>query len=245
MEPVTDAEVAYWDRWNATYRRPEALDQVSLDQARAVHEAVGRLGRQGLRILDIGCGTGWLVDQLLQYGAATGIDVSRAAIADAQRRTPGAVFISGDVLDQQLPEASFDCIVSLETLPHVSDQEGFMRELRRLVVPGGLIVVVVQNGAVLGKHGRVPEKDALVRRNWPTPDRLRELSAIVGDVVALRTITPQGDASWRRIFTSKKLRDALGPVGVRWHRVLERIGWGRTLVVEIRARSGPDRDTAA
>ncbi|PFG44214.1 3-demethylubiquinone-9 3-methyltransferase [Isoptericola jiangsuensis] len=235
MEPVSDDEVAYWDRWNATHRRPEALDQVSLDQSRAVHAAIGRLARTDLRVLDIGCGTGWLVDELLRYGSVTGIDVSRDVIAEARRRTPRATFLSGDVLAGELPSGAFDCIVSLETLPHVSDQGAFMRELRRLVVPGGLIVLAVQNGAVLGKHGRVPDQDPRVRRRWPTPESLRELAGQAGTVVSLRTITPQGDASWRRVFTSKKLRDALGPVGLRWHAHLERIGWGRTLVVEIRA----------
>ncbi|MEG3614429.1 class I SAM-dependent methyltransferase [Isoptericola haloaureus] len=236
MEPVTDAEVGYWDEWNARHRQPDGLDQVPLDQARAVHRAVRGLDRTDLRLLDIGCGTGWLVDQLVDYGEATGIDISRDVITRARQRTPAATFISGDILVERLPARSFDVIVSLETLPHVSDQEAFMRELARLIVPGGLIVVAAQNAAVLGKHGRFPPQDPRARHERPTPQRLRELAGLAGDVVAVRTITPQGDASWRRVFTSKKLRDLLGPLGIRWHRHLERRGWGRTLVAEIRGR---------
>lgn len=236
MDHVADAEAAYWDEWNARHRRPGTLDQVPLDQARAIHRGVRRLGRTDLRLLDIGCGTGWLVDQLLEYGDVTGIDVSRDVIVEARQRTPRATFITGDVLVGQLPAARFDVVVSLETLPHVSDQEAFMRELARLIAPGGLIMIAAQNGAVLGRHGRLPPPDPRARSDRPGPQRFRDLAEMAGEVVSIRTITPQGDASWRRVLTSKRLRDVLGPVGRLWHRVLERLGWGRTLVAEVRGR---------
>jgi SAM-dependent methyltransferase len=100
---------------------------------------------RGKRVLDAACGEG--------YGAALvaadalsvlGVDVSSEAIAHARSRytLPQLRFEQADVtaLDQ-LPAASFDLILSFETLEHLHAQEAMLRGFRRLLAPGGLLLV--------------------------------------------------------------------------------------------------------
>lgn len=99
---------------------------------------------RGLRVLDAACGEGY--GSALVAGVAEsvlGLDVSSEAIAHARARyaQPTLRFEQADVtaLDQ-LPAASFDLILSFETLEHLHAQEAMLRGFRRLLAPGGLLL---------------------------------------------------------------------------------------------------------
>ena len=87
------------------------------------------------KLLDIGCGTGWLAEKFPSY---TGIDGSPEAVEIA--RGLGRNVIEGDV-DKPLPFAdeSFDGVVMKDLLEHVADPVGLVREARRVVRPGGRV----------------------------------------------------------------------------------------------------------
>jgi SAM-dependent methyltransferase len=86
-------------------------------------------------LLDLGCGTGWLADHFEHY---TGIDGSEDAVAEAQRRGRN---VSHADLDQplRLEDASFDAVVMKDVLEHVGDPVALVREVRRVLRPGGLV----------------------------------------------------------------------------------------------------------
>lgn len=104
-----------------------------------------RLAR-GRRVLDAACGEGYGSALLARVAASVlGVDISPQAIAHAESRyagTPHLRFEAGDAtaLDH-LPDASFDLIVSFETLEHVSAQERMLDGFRRLLAPDGVLVV--------------------------------------------------------------------------------------------------------
>jgi SAM-dependent methyltransferase len=86
-------------------------------------------------LLDLGCGTGWLADHFEHY---TGVDGSEDAVAEARRRGRN---VSHADLDQplRLEDASFDAVVMKDVLEHVGDPVALVREVRRVLRPGGLV----------------------------------------------------------------------------------------------------------
>jgi SAM-dependent methyltransferase len=97
---------------------------------------------QGTRILDAGCGSGRNMIELAHHGAVTGIELSQTSAELAQARHAGEV-IAGSVLEMPLPDDSFDLAVSLDVIEHLEDDLGALRELRRVVAPGGSLLVTV------------------------------------------------------------------------------------------------------
>ena len=94
------------------------------------------------RILDAGCGSGRNMVELARHGHVTGVELSPASVGLARERNAGEV-IAGSVLDMPLESDSFDLAVCLDVIEHLADDVGALRELRRVVVPGGSLLVTV------------------------------------------------------------------------------------------------------
>jgi 2-polyprenyl-3-methyl-5-hydroxy-6-metoxy-1,4-benzoquinol methylase len=87
------------------------------------------------RILDAGCGEGFVVSYLLQETdglTITGIDCSLEAIAMARQMVPGVLFDAGDLREMPYGGDSFDLVMCLEVLEHLPDPHKGLRELRRV-----------------------------------------------------------------------------------------------------------------
>jgi ubiquinone biosynthesis O-methyltransferase len=100
----------------------------------------------GLRILDVGCGDGILALELSRRGAhATGVDVSERMIAAARKRaerhedTVG--FEIGKAEALPFESDSFDVVVAITVLCFIEDAAGAMREMARVLKPGGRLIV--------------------------------------------------------------------------------------------------------
>lgn len=87
------------------------------------------------RLLDVGCGTGWIAKHFPDY---TGIDGSSDAVAQAGELGRNVIF--GDV-DQALPfgNATFDAVVMKDLLEHVQNPGAVVGEALRVLRPGGLV----------------------------------------------------------------------------------------------------------
>lgn len=250
-QPGSAREAAYWDQWNAL-NREAARSDVSLRQAQIVLRWVRSLGQTDLRILEVGCGTGWFVDQLVPYGSVTGVDISTEVLERARVRTPQATFLTGDALTVDLAPASFDVVVALEVLSHVADHAAFVRRLADLLVDDGHLYLATQNRPVLEEHCSIPPAHPDARRRWFSADELVDL--VSGDfrVEALQTATPTAHRGYRRYPASARARHgverALGATAARaWSWPMERAGWGFTLMLHAhrRARRQPAPATAA
>jgi 2-polyprenyl-3-methyl-5-hydroxy-6-metoxy-1,4-benzoquinol methylase len=105
----------------------------------------------GAAILDAPCGEGGLAARLRDAGfAAHGADIDTAAAAHL-----GAAFRAAD-LTQPLPwpDASFDVVLSVEGIEHLENPFAYLRELRRLLKPGGTLVLTTPNIACLRSRVR-------------------------------------------------------------------------------------------
>ncbi len=101
----------------------------------------------GLDVLDVGCGEGRFCRMLAARGAKTmGLDPTRALIAEARRRQPAGIFHEGVAEALPVAAASQDLVVSYVALVDIPDYRSAIREMARVLRPGGRIVVANLNG---------------------------------------------------------------------------------------------------
>ncbi len=98
------------------------------------------------RVLDVACGTGYGSELLATDHEVTGIDRDEGSIRRARSRCQ-AEFIVAEVPPLPVPAAAFDAIVSFETIEHVEDDRGLVREFRRALRPGGTLLLSTPNAA--------------------------------------------------------------------------------------------------
>jgi len=94
------------------------------------------------RILDAGCGSGRNMVELARHGSVTGVELSATSVELARARDSGEV-IEGSVLELPFENDSFELAVSLDVIEHLQDDLGALRELHRVVAPGGALLVTV------------------------------------------------------------------------------------------------------
>ena len=94
---------------------------------------------EGLRLLDVGCGTGHHLAQFRQRGFdVAGVDGSPQMIALAQAGNPGVMIRQGDVEALPFPSGGFDVVVCVEVLRYLPRPSACLREMARVLRPGGL-----------------------------------------------------------------------------------------------------------
>ncbi|HSE32392.1 MAG TPA: methyltransferase domain-containing protein [Pyrinomonadaceae bacterium] len=110
--------------------------------ANFVQEICSRVKDRKARILDVGCGTGANLLLLSRYGEAEGVDISDDALAFCRERGLEKVK-SGSA--EQLPyeDASFDLVTALDVVEHLDDDLAGLKEMRRVLRPGGRALVFV------------------------------------------------------------------------------------------------------
>ena len=129
------------------------------------------------RVLDLGCGVGHSF-HLLAPRETVGVDRSADALTGQERET-----IVADMRELPLPAASFDAVLSVQSLEHVPDPERVLAEARRVLRPGGTAVFVTPNALTFGVRGEIVDPYRHVEFEAPA---LRELCAATFESVELR-----------------------------------------------------------
>ena len=244
MAPDIEAQRAFYDkRWaDAAY-----ANLWQLERALAVLDGLRMIRKRTPRILDLGCGTGWLTSILGRFGPTVGVDLSPLAIRRAQALYPDIRFVAGDLFDVELPSQSFDIVVSVQVIDHMDDQVRFMELVARLLSPGGHLILITTNARNVSYW--TPERFERFAgglqpiERWLTPGRLRSLLEPYFHTRRMWTILPfLGDRGACRLFGSTKLAttlDALGLLGV-YQRALLHAGLG-LVVASVAERRLPNR----
>jgi demethylmenaquinone methyltransferase / 2-methoxy-6-polyprenyl-1,4-benzoquinol methylase len=135
-----------FDRIAAGYDRQNTL--FSLDRDRAWRRRAARLAtlRPGDFAVDLCTGTGKLAAELLPYvrptGKVIGLDFSPRMLELARQRVPGVEFRLGDVMAMPLDAGSTDAVTIGFGLRNLVDRLGGLREMRRVLKPGGRLVIL-------------------------------------------------------------------------------------------------------
>jgi SAM-dependent methyltransferase len=135
----------YEDLWE---RLPDELEPPSFERRLAFLRGSVRAGD---RALDLGSGAGDFTAALAEAGAVPiGVEVADAALARARRRHPDRDFRLVP-LDRPLPfeDGSFELVWASEVIEHVTDTARWLSEVRRVLVPGGRLLVTTPS------HGRL------------------------------------------------------------------------------------------
>jgi len=104
---------------------------------------------KGEKILDLGCGNGRLLDFLKDKNIIyTGVDNSEKLIEIAKIKNPQANFLAADSLNLPFQDNYFDKIFSIAVLHHIPSvyfRKCFMEEAKRVLRPGGILIIIVWN----------------------------------------------------------------------------------------------------
>jgi len=139
--------------------------------------------RRGDRALDLGCGDGAFTAQLREAGAEPiGVEVAEAALWRARSQHPELEFRLA-AIDGPLPfeDGAFDLVWASEVIEHVGDTARWLSEVRRVLTPGGRLLVTTPS------HGRLRiALGGIERFSEPLGDHLhlysrRSLTELLGE----------------------------------------------------------------
>ncbi len=175
-------DVEHFDRWSRTYER--SIGQVFLFTRvhRAVIALVAALAGETPpeRVLDVGCGTGRLLRRAARQwpdARLVGVDPAAGMVEAARRLAPEIEFHAGKGEAIPLSDSSVDAAFSTISFHHWEDQARGLRELLRVLRPGGFFCLA--DGAIPGPLGRM-----VPHTRVHTPAELRDMFTAAGFEIA-------------------------------------------------------------
>src|SRR5687767_5128523 len=139
LEGLPDFEESYW----GTVRDPDGTIRVrSEERSRVLEDVSAELSfvnsLPGGRLLDVGCGRGFFLSALGPQWERYGVEVSKIGAESA--RSFASVHL-GELKDAAFPTGYFDAVMCYHVIEHVADPEPFFTEIRRVLRPGGDLVL--------------------------------------------------------------------------------------------------------
>lgn len=162
-------DIVRFEEWSRTYEQ-SWMQRLIFDPVHAAAlDAVEATGSVPATLLDIGCGTGRLLRDARARWPATqliGVDPAEGMITVARELTPGATLLMGTAETLPLGGGSVDVVLSTLSFHHWRDQATGLREITKVLRPGGRFVLVdVSSPQWLGRlFGNPRARDARARR---------------------------------------------------------------------------------
>ena len=186
MKKTIEAQRVFYD---AMYRhRSDAQNIDQLCRLHVIRSFLRKLPPARRRILELGCGTGWLSHELSRFGQVTAVDLSPEAIKIAQATHPAVQFHAANFLEDPILTQAYDLVVASEVLEHLrrEDQLRFIRLAHERLGRGGFLILTTPNRPVVARFSISPQ-DLQPIENWLTIDELRSLLQPFFQLLALRT----------------------------------------------------------
>jgi ubiquinone/menaquinone biosynthesis C-methylase UbiE len=184
----------FFDLWSRVYDLPAVQRAVYRPVQDAVVDRLRPLDAG--QVLDLGCGTGILSARMVDELAVpvVGCDYSAGMLDEAAARTRRVAWVQGDALVLPLRGASVDVITSTEAFHWFPDPAGALAEIRRVLRPGGTLLVALVNppAAAPARAAEVAARAAGQPARWPTRSEMAALVEGAGlrvvDQVRIRRI---------------------------------------------------------
>jgi ubiquinone/menaquinone biosynthesis C-methylase UbiE len=135
-------------------RRTKALKIVSV-----LEHFFGTSDLGGRAVLDLGCSTGFISDELNRAGAkVTGVDIDEPGLARARERFGDRIeFVNADGTSLPWADGSVDAVICNHVYEHVVDPEGVLAEVRRVLRPDGVVYLGMPNRlGLIEPHYKLP-----------------------------------------------------------------------------------------
>ena len=220
-----------------TYTHGHAPATVRQHAQRTADEAAAFLLpelRRGMRVLDVGCGPGSITRGLAERvapGEVVGVDLSRETLESARRDAAARGldnlrYEEGSVYALPFPDASFDVAYAHQVIQHLREREAALREMLRVVRPGGLLAIREVDWETVAYWPREPWIDRFVDvhlktwyRNGGEPAMGRQLRALfnaagVDDLRVTASVwcytTPADTIEWGESYAERLLTSPMG-----------------------------------
>lgn len=210
-----DHECTYYDQRFAIRHDAAAGRRATAE----LTDLLGRPLRAGERVLDVGCGTGWLaagVRRLRPDVAVFGVDLSAGMLTEA-RRAGAWPLVQAEADRLPLPAGSLQLVVARGVLHHLPEVASALREWRRVLAPGGAVVLTSEPTPAVDRQAAVLVRAllALLRRPLTAEEDFWELAAMAANL---------------HVFTPADLRALAQQAGYRQVELASR-GWLSTFVL--------------
>jgi ubiquinone/menaquinone biosynthesis C-methylase UbiE len=140
-----EKDIKRFNQWASTYEH-SWLQRAFFDRTHQATLALAAgLVHQPVSVLDVGCGTGKLLRRATTYwpeAQLIGVDPANGMIEMAKRLTPNATFSTGMAEALPLQDASVELALSTSSFHHWQDQAAGIREIARVLRPGGYFLLV-------------------------------------------------------------------------------------------------------
>ncbi len=236
---------AEYDAWHQrVYDADPEHEDASSPWYQLVREQIGDV--TGLRILEVACGRGGFARELSKRGACvTGCDFSLAAVRVGKEKLQtssnggSCIFVQGDAQVLPFADELFDIVVSCETIEHVPDVRGALREMCRVARAGGKLFLTTPNYAnLMGlydlyarvRHPKRKDDQPFDRRQWFVQVRkwVQQAGWTIlrsdGTVHQLPVIPGHNPVRLKFLEGSRIVRRALSPIAYTYFLLCEKRG---------------------
>lgn len=97
-------------------------------------------------VLEVGCGEGrgidWMIDRTNSF---TALDKIEEALVKLREKFPKATFIAGNIPPFNAPSDAYDVVVSFQVIEHIQDDKAYLKEILRVLKPGGIALLTTPN----------------------------------------------------------------------------------------------------
>jgi ubiquinone/menaquinone biosynthesis C-methylase UbiE len=135
-----------WARFYSSSKPATLSAQNLISRRRFALDMLEARTAPGSNVLDVGCGTGHLAGELMQRGyTAWGVDLSDAMVEYAREHYDRDQFRVGDIEQIPFPDNTFDAVMCLGVMEYLEKDEPALREMWRVLKPGGRAVITTPN----------------------------------------------------------------------------------------------------